>query len=102
MGAKEHFLMAFFRVASLNLALRRSRPAARLFAAFQAMREEMKIPVSVIIQAELDRSIAQVRTRLGQKNFEAEWRAGLDMETAEAAEYALAATSYCEQIACKA
>ena len=57
------------------------------------MREELGLRASKFLKPDLDRIIAEVRAHMGDGAFEAEWNAGMTMDTEEAVTCALAAVA---------
>ena len=55
------------------------RRAARLWGAEEALRESIKVPLSLIAQQDHEQAVAAVRSRLDEKAFIAAWREGRAM-----------------------
>jgi tetratricopeptide (TPR) repeat protein len=80
-SAVAHQLESFAFVARGQGQLER---AARLFGAAASLRAHINVPMSLQEQVEYERELAEVKTRLGQAAFAAQWAQGqgLSMETA--------------------
>jgi tetratricopeptide (TPR) repeat protein len=63
--------------------------AARIFGAAEALREVIGVPMQFSDRADYDRSVASVRTALGEEAFSTAWAEGRKMTSEEAVEYAL-------------
>jgi hypothetical protein len=67
-----------------------SERAARLFGAAEALREAIGTPLPPADRAEHDRSVAAVRTALGEEAFAAAWAEGRALTLEHAVAFALA------------
>jgi len=50
--------------------------AARLWGAAESLREAIGVPLPPVYRADIERSVASARTRLGERTFAAEWAEG--------------------------
>jgi len=66
--------------------------AARLFAAAEALRSEMGVPVPPYDRADYDRNLAAVRKALGRRTFSRAWEEGRAVSWEEAVQEALGAS----------
>jgi predicted ATPase/DNA-binding CsgD family transcriptional regulator/tetratricopeptide (TPR) repeat protein len=71
-------------IAMVAAGVGRFTAAARLLAASAAARQSIGNPVPVLIRQPLERSIAQARSELGERRFEAAWQAGLELTLEDA------------------
>jgi hypothetical protein len=58
--------------------------AVHLWGAADALRESIRVPIPLIERADYERSIATVRTHLGEKDFAAAWEGGRAMTPEQA------------------
>ena len=76
-------------LAAVAVAQAQSERAARLFGAAEGLREVIGAPLPSADRAEHDRSVAAVRTALGEEAFAAAWAEGRAISLEQAVEYAL-------------
>jgi tetratricopeptide (TPR) repeat protein len=76
-------------LAAVAVAQGQPERAARLFGAAEGLREALGAPLPPVDRAEHDRSVAAVRTALGEEAFTAAWAEGRAMSLDEAVAYAL-------------
>jgi tetratricopeptide (TPR) repeat protein len=69
-------LVAEGRSAAGRAALTRAEQASRIFAAAEALRTRLKMPLAPVEQPVHDRRIAALRATLGEERFAASWAAG--------------------------
>jgi predicted ATPase len=77
------------RLAAVAVAQAEPERAARLFGSAEGLREAMGAPLPPAERAEHERSVAAVRTSLGEETFATAWAAGRAMPMEEAVSYAL-------------
>jgi predicted ATPase/DNA-binding SARP family transcriptional activator len=91
LGSKWGIASILEGLAALAVAQAQSERAARLFGAEEGLREAMGAPLPPADRAEHDRSVAAVRTALGEEGFAAAWAEGQRMELEQAIACALEA-----------
>jgi len=90
LGYKPGIVQALEGLAAVAVAQAQSEPAALLFGAAEWLREAMGAALPPADRAEHDRSVAAVRTALGEQAFSAAWAEGRAMSLDEAVAFALA------------
>src|ERR1700680_349038 len=60
------------------------RRAAHLMGAAESLREAISVPIPLIDRADYERSVAALRTHLGEKDFTAAWKQGRAMSPEQA------------------
>jgi hypothetical protein len=89
LGDKHNFLTGLEGLAALAAAQAQPERAARLFGTAEGLREAMGAPLPPAERAEHDRSVAAVRTTLGEEAFAAAWAEGRAMSRDQAVAFAL-------------
>ena len=91
LGNLEHMAYNLYGFAGLALDRGRDEQAARLLGAAAALAEATGAVVERVDRDQVDRDVAEVRTRLGEPAFAAAWAAGRALPLADAVAEALAA-----------
>jgi hypothetical protein len=81
------------RLAALAVAQAQPARAARPFGTAEALREALGAPLPPVDGAEHDRSVAAVRTALGEEAFAAAWAEGREMSLEQSIDCALQAVT---------
>lgn len=89
LGNRSGIALSLEALGALATARNQAVRAVRLLAAAQAIREDIKEPLSSAERRGLDRDIPVLRENLGDDRFTEEWSNGRAMHFEEAAEYAL-------------
>jgi tetratricopeptide (TPR) repeat protein len=89
LGIKQGIAPNLEGLAALAVAQGQSERAARLYGAAEGLREAIGAPLPPAKRAEHDRSVAAVRTALGEQEFAAAWAEGRTMSIEQAVTYAL-------------
>jgi len=90
LGNKQGIVKDVEGLAALAVAQGQSERAARLFGAAEGLRAAMGAPLPTADREEHDRSVAAVRTALGEEAFAAAWAEGRAMSLDEGVAFALA------------
>src|SRR5207249_10234786 len=90
LGHKRGIVQNLEGLAAVAVAQAQSERAARLFGTAEGLREAIGAPLPPADRAEHDRSVAAVRTALGEAAFAAAWAAGRGLSLEDALRAALA------------
>lgn len=88
-GNRNGLVFALDKMSSLNVATGKPEVAARLIGWSDATRKEIGDPRPRIEQADLDRDIAAIKTKIGADAYETAYKAGRDLTLDEVVAFAL-------------
>jgi non-specific serine/threonine protein kinase len=88
-GERRDVASAFAHLASLLRCQGADEQAVRLWAAADSLRQTLGIRLAAVFQEQLDQTLADLRARMGERDFVRSWEQGQIMTPEEAVAYAL-------------